>query len=219
MDPFVTLAGASGRLSESLARISEPVTLAGGETLFHQGDPGEALYAVASGMLEVSVLSPEGRKLTLNTLGPGDVFGEIALFDGGPRSATVHARAASRLARVRRARLIDELSRDADLAADLLALAGRRLRWISTSLEEATFLHLSPRLARRVLHLAERFGAGDGTLAFSQVELAEQLGATREAVARVIGVWRHRGWIEPARGRLRVTDAEALAREAETDPA
>jgi len=125
MDTFHTLPGASDRLSASLARISEPVALDGGETLFHQGDPGEAIYAVESGMLEVSVLSAEGRKLTLNTLGPGDVFGEIALFDGGPRTATVHARASTRLARVRRTRLLDELGlpRPAGLVAGLERLS------------------------------------------------------------------------------------------------
>lgn len=212
------MAGGSARLTKALTEMAEPCRLAAGEMLFDQGDPGDAVYAVVSGVLEVSALSPEGRKLTLNTLGPGDIFGEIALFDGGPRTARVHARSAARLARVRRERLLEALSRDPGLTADLLSMAGQHMRWMSEAFEGVTFLPLSARLARSLLRLAERFGDADGTIAFSQTELADQLGATREAVARVIGGWRRKGWIEPARGRLRLIDREALVREAGLSP-
>jgi CRP-like cAMP-binding protein len=208
------MAGGSARLTRALTEIAEPCLLSAGEMLFDQGDPGDAVYAVVSGLLEVSAMSPEGRKLTLNTLGPGDIFGEIALFDGGPRTARVQARSEARLSRVRRDRLLEALARDPALTADLLSMAGRHMRGMSEAFEGVTFLPLGARLARVLLRLAERFGEADGTVAFSQAELADQLGATREAVARVIGGWRRSGWIEPSRGRLRLKDRDALAREA-----
>ena len=85
------LSGASENLKHVLGRQAKPITLAAAEVLFEQGDPGDALFAITEGALEISVISLNGRKLSLDLMGPGAIFGEIALFDPGPRTATVTA--------------------------------------------------------------------------------------------------------------------------------
>ena len=209
-----SLDGAPPALVAALQALAEPVTLSRGQILFEQGDPGDAIFALNEGLLEVSVFSAEGRKLTLSTLGPGDVFGEIALLDQGPRTASVTARTDSRLSRVRRQALLDQIAARPELAADLLAFVGRRLRRIAEDMQDAVLLQAAPRLARRLLALAGRFAGPDGTLAFSQAELAEHIGATREAVSKILSSWRQRGWVDLARGRIIVKDPAALEGEA-----
>ena len=208
---FAALPGASDRLATALTRLARPVTLARGDTLFRQGDPGAALYTLEKGLLEVSVVSPEGQKLTLNALLPGDTFGEIALFDAGPRTATVTALEDSRLSQVERRVLTEALRREPDLAIDALDLAGRRLRWYGEAVRELAFLPVAARLARRLLYLQGRFGQEQRDIRLTQTELSEHVGATREAVSKVLAGWRRAGLIELGRGRLRVTQPEALA--------
>ncbi|MEL6236610.1 MAG: Crp/Fnr family transcriptional regulator [Pseudomonadota bacterium] len=218
--PFstTTLSGASEPLVDLLSEIADDTSLEQGETLFHQGDAGDALYALRSGRLEVSVVSEDGRKLTLNTLGTGDVFGEIALFDNGPRTATLTALEACRLARVNRERLFDEVRQRPALAIDLIELAGKRLRWVSAALEDMTFQPLSVRLARRLLYLSAQGGAVQRELTLSQAELADHVGGTRETVSKTLAGWRREGVIAVNRGRLEILDRAALQALAQ-DPA
>lgn len=218
--PFstATLSGASEPLVDLLSELADDTSLEQGETLFHQGDAGDALYALRSGRLEVSVVSEDGRKLTLNTLGTGDVFGEIALFDNGPRTATLTALETCRLARVNRERLFDEVRHRPALAIDLIELAGKRLRWVSAALEDMTFQPLSVRLARRLLYLSAQGGAVQSELTLSQAELADHVGGTRETVSKTLAVWRRDGVIAVNRGRLEILDRTALQALAQ-DPA
>jgi CRP/FNR family cyclic AMP-dependent transcriptional regulator len=201
-------------LTDRLLELAETVTLSDGDVLFEQGDTGEALYRIVEGDVEISVLSSEGRKLTLDIMRPGAILGEIALFDPGPRTATVTALGPVRLQRIRNSDLQRELARSPELAVDLVRLAGRRMRWMNGQITEQVFLPMPVRLARRLLYLTE---GRDGTLSMSQAEVAEFTGATREAVSRVLGEWKAVGMVELIRGGLRVTDRAGLQALAETD--
>ncbi len=175
------LSDASEELKRVLISLSSEVNLTAGQVLFEQGDEGDALYAILSGALEFSVLSEDGRKLSLDVMRTGALFGEIALFDPGVRTATVTALEPSRLARVRNADILRGVREMPELAVDLIRLAGQRMRWMNMQLSEQVFLPVSTRLARKILHLT---GPDVSELHLSQAELAEFVGAPRARLFR-----------------------------------
>ena len=209
------LSGASAPLRQMLEGEATEIRLSRGEVLFEQGDTGDALYAIIEGALEFSILSVAGRKLTLDLMRPGAVFGEIALFDPGPRTATVTATEPSRIRRLRNRDILAQIQRHPDLAGDLLRLAGQRMRWMNTQLNEQVFLPMSVRLARKLLYLTP--DGGNGRLGLSQSELAEFVGATREAVSKTLSNWKRSGIIEINRGALQILDRTALGLLAEPE--
>lgn len=205
------LSTASDSLTALLERIATDHRLEKGDVLFEEGDPGDALFAVREGALEVSILSEDGRKLALDMMRAGAVLGEITLFDPGPRTATATAMEPSRLKRVRHADVMNEIGQNPDLAIDLIHLAGQRMRWMNRQLNEQVFLPVPLRLARKILYLTK----GDSvphraTLDLSQSELAEFVGATREAVSKTLSQWKKAGVVEATRGGLVVRNRAAL---------
>lgn len=211
------LADASDSLHEMLATQAVDLDLEEGQLLVEQGAPGDAIYALISGRLEVSVLSSDGRKLTLEMLRPGALVGEISLFDPGPRTATVIASTQSRVRRVRSADVMTEIRRRPDLAVDMIRLAGQRMRWMGAQYREQVFLPLSVRLARKILYLTGDGTQTPNTLQLSQTELSEFVGTTREAVSKTLSAWRRLGVVEATRGALVIVDRGALEALAEPD--
>ncbi|WP_298840364.1 Crp/Fnr family transcriptional regulator [uncultured Roseobacter sp.] len=204
------LANASSDLSELLDSLSTVVDLREGEVLFEQGDAGDALYAIVSGSLEFSILSREGRKLSLDVMRPGALFGEIALFDPGTRTATVTALEKSSVRGVKNADVIAAIRQKPELGIDMIQLAGERMRWMSSQLNEQVFLPMPARLARKILYLTLDGSEQLSMLALSQAELAEFVGATREAVSKTLSLWKRAGVIDVSRGGVRVLDRDAL---------
>jgi CRP-like cAMP-binding protein len=209
------LAGASEDLKSLLMKVGKETRLKPGEQLMEQGTTGESLYVVLSGALEVSVLSMEGRRLALNVMHPGDILGEIALFDPGPHTATVTAREASHVWGIKNSDVMAALARSPGLGADLIRLAGQRMRWMGKQLNEQVFLPLPARLARKILHLTDHDSAAQPKLALSQLELADFAGASREAVSKALSGWNSSGLIALSRGAVTVMDKEALKKIAE----
>jgi CRP/FNR family transcriptional regulator, cyclic AMP receptor protein len=158
------------------------------EILFQKGDPGDALYAIRRGQIRIATGTEDGRSVTLNLLGPGDVFGEIALLDGDARTAEAIALEATDLFVIDRRDFLELLAHDATLAA--------------------TLLPLDTRLARRLVMLSEDYGA---EIQVTQQELAAYVGAARESVNRVLQDWRRSGIIDLGRSRVRVKVAPRLA--------
>ena len=202
------LSGISQGLKQMLESQATKVRLNTGEVLFEQGDAGDALFAITDGALEFSILSAAGRKLSLDIMRPGAVFGEIALFDPGDRTATATALEPSRVLRLRNRDVLTQILRHPELAGDLLRLAGQRMRWMGNQYNEQVFLAMPVRLARKLLHLTPE--TGDGKLALSQSDLAEFIGATREAVSKTLAAWRRGGVIEITRGGVTILDRAAL---------
>ena len=211
------LSDASSELKRVLTSLSSDIHIKAGEVLFEQGDDGDALYAILSGAIEFSVLSEDGRKLALNVMRDGALFGEIAMFDPGERTATVTALEPSVVRRVRNDDVLNGVREDPELAIDLIHLAGQRMRWMDRQLSEQVFLPMPSRLARKLLYLTDRPDGGTATLALSQAELAEFVGATREAVSKTLSGWKKMGVIASARGAISVLDRSALMALADPD--
>ncbi len=211
------LSEASDRLKAMLSAQASEISLERGEVLFEQGDEGDALFAILEGTLEVSFLAMSGRKLSLTLMRPGEVFGEIALFDSGPRTATIAAAEPSRVLRVRQGDVMNQIRQHPDLAVDMIRLAGLRMRWMGSQLNEQVFLPMPIRLARKLLHLSELQDGPATRISLSQSELAEFVGATREAVSKTISSWKRDNVVEASRGGLMIQDFDALRELAESD--
>ena len=214
------LSTASDALTDMLEGLATDIRLTKGQVLFEAGDPGDALFAVTEGALEVSVYSEDGRKLALDIMRPGAVLGEITLFDPGPRTATATALEPSVLRRVRHSDVLAEISKSPELAIDLIHLAGQRMRYMNRQLNEQVFLPVPLRLARKILYLTQSDAPQppqDVRLKLSQAELAEFVGATREAVSKTLSSWKKDGVIEASRGGLKVIDRSALELIADPD--
>ena len=158
-----------------------------GHVVFHKGDSGDALYAILAGRVGISASSGLGKQVFLNILEPGEVFGEIALLDGGLRTAEATVMEHAVLLRIDRARFLPFLEQRPRLCLKLMKLLCSRLRWTSDIIESIVFLDIPRRLAKRLLILAEEHGRNMGRdvqvdVGLSQEDLANMLGATRESV-------------------------------------
>ncbi len=193
---------------DAVASLFVPRRYARNETIFSKSDPGDALFAIRRGQVRISTVNSDGKRLTLNVLGAGDVFGEIALLDGRARTADAMAVEESDLLIVHRRDFLALLRSDGSVALGVIAMLCDRLRWMSERMEEAVLMPLEARLARRVAALAEDFGA---EILISQEQLAVFVGATRESVNRHLQEWRREGVVSLGRGSLRVLDAARLA--------
>ena len=191
-----------------------------GETLFERGGPGSSLLGVISGRVKVSVLSTDGRELILNIIKPGEVFGEIALLDGGERTANATALAASELLVLHRRDFVPLLEGDAALGLRLIELLCRRLRATSQQVEEMQFLDLGVRLARALLQLAETDGTSVArgrrlNVKLSQSDLGTLIGASRERISRQLAAWQRDGLLSHEAGILTIHRLDDLADAAE----
>jgi len=195
-------------LVAAIDAASTSVTLEGGAFLFQRGDPGDALYAVGSGGIQIETSAEDGRGRILNLMKPGDIFGEIALLDGGQRTADASAVGTTRLRRLSRQAFHDVLALHPELARHLIEALCRRLRRISAQAEDGAFLDIGGRLARRVLELTDNH---DGEVLISQEDLARHIGASRVSVNQTLQVWRQRGWVALGRSRISVLKRSELA--------
>jgi CRP/FNR family transcriptional regulator, cyclic AMP receptor protein len=198
-----------------LARLLQPRAYRAGQTIFMQGDPGHGLYLIDQGRVKIMVTSPAGKGLLINTLGPGDFFGELALLDGEPRSADAVARDACRLLLLRRADFLAFVESRPAVAIQLLAVVSRRLRHTTQQMQDVAFSDVPTRLARVLLALAAAHGqpAGEGVSInrrITQSELAEMIGATRESANKWLKAYERQGLLQRQRGFITLLAPEAL---------
>jgi CRP-like cAMP-binding protein len=187
-----------------------------GEEIFRRGAEAARLYWVEKGRVRVVVSSPSGRELVIRQFGRGEVFGEIALFAGTPRTATVVAAARTTVASVDARdlrRLLEERPR---MALRLLSVFADRLRLTTDALEDSYFLTMRARLAKTLLSLAEEIGekTADGTLIpepVSQSLLARIVYATREEVNRELRRWEQNGWLRRQDNLFEIVDEDSVA--------
>jgi CRP/FNR family cyclic AMP-dependent transcriptional regulator len=185
-----------------------------------QGEPAAALFAIVTGRLKVASSGPDGRDTVLGIMGEQEVFGEVALIDGGPRSATCTAVEVCTLLVIDRALFLDLLGSSPGIAVKLLHVLAQRLRRLSQRSEDAAFLDVPSRLARSLLDLASRFGerapaplSGISiTLKLSQQELGDLVGATRESVNKHLSDWTRQGLVKVHSGRMLISDVEGVRR-------
>lgn len=202
----------AGFAQDTLARIAAVCRqqhLAARAVLFLKGDPSDGLYAIRRGLIRISTTDDLGQQMTMNLLGGGDVFGEIALLDGRFRTADAVAVEDSDMFFLPRRDFLYLLSREPSIALQVIELLCGRLRDLIERMEEATFLPAETRLARRILMLAADYGM---VVHVSQEELAALAGITRETVNRQLQRWKRAGVLELGRGHLVIHDLDEFRR-------
>jgi CRP-like cAMP-binding protein len=206
---------AAGALMESMT----PVHLERGDIIFREGDAGDRLYVIAEGKIKLGLTSVDGRENLLAILGPGEMFGELSLFDPGPRTATATAVAESQMIGLGHDDLTIFLAGRPAVAANMLAALARRLRRTNESLADLVFTDVPGRVAKALLDLSNRFGrpAEDGILVahdLTQEELAQLVGASRETVNKALADFASRGWIKLEARAVVLLDVERVKRRA-----
>ncbi len=206
-------------LSSSLFQAMRPEELDGilrlaterrfrrGQTIFQKDDPGSYMMAVLSGRVRIGAISLEGKEITLNMIDAGEVFGEIALLDGKPRSADATAIEDSHLLVIERRHFVPYLDGDKDLALRLLAVLCERLRQTSETLGDFVMFDLPARLGRTLIKLADDYGRplGQGIrigIKLSQNDLSRLVASSRESVNKQMRAWEDEGLVVKEGGLL-----------------
>jgi CRP/FNR family cyclic AMP-dependent transcriptional regulator len=186
-----------------------------GTTIFSKGDAGSCLYAVCSGQVKITVPSGEGKDAVFNLIGPGQIFGEIALLDGGQRTADAVAARDCELLVIDRRDFIPLVQRQPEVAIKLIEILCGRLRNTSEQVEDVIFLDLPARLAKALLRLAGT-SAANAKVVITQSELGQIIGVSREATNRQLRDWEKSGWVKLESGGIVMLQPDALTRLVET---
>jgi len=204
---------------ESLTRALQPVDFPRGHTVFNEGEPGDRLYIILSGKVKIGRKSIDGRENLLTIMGPSDMFGELSIFDPGPRTSSATAVTEVRAVSMDRAALKEWISRRPDIAEQLLRVLARRLRRTNNNLADLIFTDVPGRVAKALLQLAQRFGTQENgalrvTHDLTQEEIAQLVGASRETVNKALADFAQRGWLRLEGKSVLISDAERLVRRA-----
>ncbi|MDA8436790.1 MAG: Crp/Fnr family transcriptional regulator [Actinomycetales bacterium] len=190
-----------------------------GDILFSEGDPGDRLYVVTEGKIKLGHASGDGRESLLAVMGEGEMFGELSLFDPGPRTATATALTDATVLGLGHAALRPWLTGRPEVAESLLQALAQRLRRTNDTLADLVFSDVPGRVAKALLDLGERFGQSrpDGlhvTHDMTQEELAQLVGASRETVNKALADFASRGWLRLESRSVVLLDVERLQRRA-----
>ena len=224
MDPEVLkkaplFAGLEDEAASALAAAMGTIKLNRGEVLFHEGDKEDRLYVVVSGKIKLGRSGSAGRENLLAILGPGQMFGELSLFDPGPRSSTATAVTACEIRTLEHDELMGWLGGRPEVALGLLGQLAARLRRANDVVADLVFSDVPGRVAKALLDLASRFGrtADDGVHVhhdLTQEELAQLVGASRETVNKALADFASRGWVRLEPRSVVLLDVDRLQRRA-----
>ncbi|HEY7248631.1 MAG TPA: Crp/Fnr family transcriptional regulator [Xanthobacteraceae bacterium] len=200
------------RVIEHLGSYMRKRTLARGETIFAKGDPGSGLMGVLTGSVKITVPSVDGRDIVLNIIHPGEIFGEIALLDGRPRTADATAMSDCELMVIERRDFIPFLRSQPDLIMQIVEILCSRLRATTEQVQDVTFLDLPTRLAKALLRLVreDEGAAADSKLTITQRELSQVIGRSRESTNKQLRIWAKQGWVRLQRGAVTVLQPDKL---------
>lgn len=203
---------------EEASRLAErlvPRQFHSDQVIFHLGDPGGLLYIITEGKVKISHSTAEGQEALLAILGEGDFFGELALLDDSPRSATAEAIEPTETLTLHRDEFIGFIGDNPDFAYHVMHTLAKRIRHLNDQISDVFFLDLNGRLARTLLNLAEQHGreTDNGILidiSLTQTDLAEMTGATRVSINKTLGRFRRAGWVQVEGRTLTVIEPRAL---------
>lgn len=204
----------------TLTRELKPVSFRRGHAIFVEGQSGDELYIIVTGKVKIGRSSHDGRENLLAILGPSDVFGELSVFDAGPRTSTVTAVTAVSAVTMDRDALRAWMSAHPEIGEQLLRVLARRLRDTSDNLADLIFTDVPGRVAKLLLQLAHRFGVAHDDEAIrvahdlTQEEIAQLVGASRETVNKALSDFVERGWIRLQGKCVIILDRPRLARRA-----
>jgi CRP-like cAMP-binding protein len=205
--------------TRTLLESMVPVELSRGDVLFREGEPGDRLYVIAQGKIKLGRRSSDGRENLLSILGPGEMFGELSLFDPGPRTATASSVSDSLVYELRHQALVAWVNAHPKVATHLLGALARRLRRTNETLADLVFSDVPGRVAKALLDLSTRFGepSDDGVRVahdLTQEELAQLVGASRETVNKALADFASRGWVRREGRAVVLLDMDRLERRA-----
>jgi CRP-like cAMP-binding protein len=217
-------AGLTDQDRQALTDHLERQTVGRGDVLFREGEPGDRVFVILTGKVKIGRAAPDGRENLLMVMGPGDLFGELSLFDPGPRTATATAVTDASLVSLEHTALRPWLAIRPEAASLLLRVLARRLRRTNDNMADMVFTDVPGRVAKALLDLADRFGepAQPGNEAagirvdhgLTQEELAQLVGASRETVNKALADFATRGWLRLDSRAVVLLDRERLARRA-----
>jgi CRP-like cAMP-binding protein len=193
------------------------VKISKGSVLFAEGDEGDQLYVIADGKLKLGTSSGDGRENLLSILGPGEMFGELSLFDPGPRTSTATAVTDAKLLSLGQEKLLPWLAENPKVALQLLARLAQRLRRTNEAVGDLVFSDVPGRVAKALIDLGERFGKKTEEGLFvhhdlTQEELAQLVGASRETVNKALADFAGRNWLKLDGRAVLITDFERLSK-------
>jgi CRP/FNR family transcriptional regulator len=205
--------------ADALLNQMNPVRMERGDVLFHEGESGDTLYVIREGKIKLGRSSSDGRENLVAILGPGEMFGELSLFDPGPRTMTATAVAETQLMGLGNDSLTGLLTGRPEVAKALLAALAQRLRRTNEHLADLVFTDVPGRVAKALLDLAERFGrpVESGVMVshdLTQEELAQLVGASRETVNKALADFAGRGWLKLEARAVLLLDVDRLRRRA-----
>ena len=210
-------------MRRDLSRLLRPVKYSAQTDIFHAGDDGATMYVIVSGAVKIFVPAIDGREVVLAVHQSGDIFGEMALLDAGPRSASASTMEPTEMVTLNRRDFLAVLDSYPEAQRAIIAVLVERLRATNQSIQDAYLLDVPGRLARRLLLIAAEHGRDteqgrDIGLRASQQELANMIGASRVAVNKQLQAWRQRGSLDVARQRVVILEPAALEREITLSP-
>ncbi|MFW6597791.1 Crp/Fnr family transcriptional regulator [Propionibacteriaceae bacterium Y2011] len=224
MDPDVLrqaplFQGLESEAASALAAAMSTIHLDRGAVLFHEGDTEDQLYVVVSGKIKLGRSGSAGRENLIAVLGPGQMFGELSLFDPGPRSSTATAVTPAEIRSLDHDELIKWLTGRPEVARALLAQLAGRLRRANDVVADLVFSDVPGRVAKALLDLASRFGeeTAEGVHVhhdLTQEELAQLVGASRETVNKALADFATRGWIRLEPRSVTILDVTRVAHRA-----
>ena len=204
---------------QNLIEQMETVRFPRGTTIFEEGEPGDRLYIITSGKIKLARHAPDGRENLLTVMGPSDMFGELSIFDPGPRTSSAVCVTEVTAATMNSEMLKQWVADHPAIAQQLLRVLARRLRRTNANLADLIFTDVQGRVAKTLLQLANRFGVQEGGALrvnhdLTQEEIAQLVGASRETVNKALATFAHRGWIRLEGKSVLIVDTEHLARRA-----
>lgn len=207
--------GLDAGAADALRASMKLVKLRKGQSLFKEGDDGDHLFVVSSGKVKLGTKSVDGRENLLMILGPGDMFGELSLFDSGPRTATATAVTDSKLLALGQDKVIPWLREHPEVSLQLLARLASRLRRTNEVVGDLVFSDVPGRVAKALIDLGVKFGdkRSEGLFVnhdLTQEELAQLVGASRETVNKALADFAQRGWLRLEARSVMILDYERL---------
>ncbi len=199
---------------ERIAQVAIPRSFPKGARVFHEGDRSDACYVIRSGEVRVTREHSDGRAIALATLGTGELVGELAMLDGGVRSASVEALTDVELLAVSATDMKGLLERNAQITAKLVVALTRRLRETNERISRQSFQTVPSRVAGVLSQLVAEENAEHGrdgvTIRMNQADLAQLAGTSRESVSRFLAVLERAGVVRVGRGRVTVLEPHRL---------